>query len=67
MAQNVRRNPDEAPRQTTAMVMKLPSVWGSFLMLLPLVIVGTSNIPGLIALAAICAIWIWYEAGPALS
>jgi hypothetical protein len=63
MAQNAQRNPGEAPRQTAAMTMKLPSVWGSLLILMPVMAFGTS-IPGLVALVAICAIWIWYEAGP---
>lgn len=47
--------------------MKLPSGWGSCLTLLGAIALGASNIPGLVALVAICAIWIWYEAGPALS
>ena len=49
------------------MALKLPSVWGSCLFLLAAVAFGSSNIPGLIALVAICAIWIWYEAWPVVS
>ena len=62
MAQNDRRN-DADPRAGKA-TLRLPSVWGSALMLVPAVLLGSSNLPALVALAAICGIWIWYEAAP---
>lgn len=64
MAQNNRRSPDADPRAGKATTLRLPSVWGSVLMLVPAVLLGSSNLPALVALAAICGIWIWYEAGP---
>jgi len=42
--------------------MRLPSVLGSALMLVPAVLLGSSNLPALAALVVICGIWIWYEA-----
>ena len=49
------------------MALKLPSVWGSCLTLAAALVFGTGNVPGLVALVVICAIWIWYEAAPVLS
>ena len=65
MAQNdrPRRDSDADPhRGGKATTMRLPSVWGSFLMLVPAVLLGSSNLPALVALVVICGIWIWYEA-----
>ena len=60
MAQDPRSDPRNRPATVTA--MRRPSVLGSALMLVPAVLLGSSNLPALVALVVICGIWIWYEA-----
>ena len=61
MAQDPRSDPRQRPAPAVA-AMRRPSVLGSFLLLVPAVLLGSSNLPALVALVVICAIWIWYEA-----